>query len=108
MSAGATGWLEKKSGGKDGKAKSKVLEKWDRRWFALVGTKLSYYKAEADFIKGRAPLGSLEVSGAQIFLKEVKGTAFRFTVRTSARLSNPPPAGSPAANSAFRIASSSD
>ena len=84
MSAGATGWLEKKSGGKDGKAKAKVLEKWDRRWFVLPagGTELSYYKSDK---AGATAAGSIDCAGAHVFLKEVKGQTFRFTVRASTR-----------------------
>ena len=84
MSAGATGWLEKKSGGKDGKAKSKVLEKWDRRWFVLPagGTELSYYKSDK---AGATAAGSIDCAGAHVFLKEVKGQTFRFTVRAATR-----------------------
>ena len=84
MSAGATGWLEKKSGGKDSKAKSKVLEKWDRRWFVLPAgaTELSYYKSDK---AGAAAAGSIDCAGAHVFLKEVKGQTFRFTVRASTR-----------------------
>ena len=79
------GWLEKKSGGKEGNSKSRLLEKWDKRWFALVGSQLGYYKSEEDFAMGREPLGSIDCAGAEIFLKEVKGIAFRFTVRTRNR-----------------------
>ncbi len=79
------GWLEKKSGGKEGSAKSRLFEKWDRRWFALDGSVLSYYKSEDDQKKGKTPQGFIEVKGAEVFLKEVKGVAFRFTVKTAAR-----------------------
>ena len=79
-----SGWLEKKSGGKEGQRK-RLTDRWEKRWFALVGSQLSYYKSEADYTKAKAPLGFVEVQGAKIFLKEVKGTAFRFTVKTAAR-----------------------
>jgi hypothetical protein len=38
------GWLEKKSGGKDGESKMKLLQRWDKRYFVLLtsGTSISY------------------------------------------------------------------
>ena len=33
--AGCEGWLEKKSGGKEGSAKAKLMQKWDKRFFVL-------------------------------------------------------------------------
>ena len=80
-----SGWLEKKSGGKEGHAKSRLLEKWDRRYFVLLGSEMRYFKGEDDHNKGKAALGSIECAGAKLFLKEVKGTAFRFTVQNQTR-----------------------
>ena len=80
-----TGWLDKKSGGKDGQSKAKLLEKWDKRWFALVGSELRYFKSEDDLAKGKAPAGSIECLGANVSLKKVKGQVFRFTVHTESR-----------------------
>ena len=80
-----SGWLEKKSGGKEGGPKKKWNDKWDKRWFALVGSQLAYYRSEDDYTKGKAPLGFVECAGAKLFLKEVKGTVFRFTILSEAR-----------------------
>ena len=80
-----SGWLEKKSGGKEGQSKARMLEKWDRRFFLLSSSKLRYYKSEEEMLKGKPPLGILECSGAELFLKEVKGESFRFTIRSKAR-----------------------
>ena len=77
------GYLEKKSGGKEGRTKIKVLEKWDKRFFVLPkgdGSELHYFKKADDYRDGKTPLGSLECRGATVFLKEVKGQTFRFTV----------------------------
>ena len=41
---------------------------------------LHYFKKGDDYRDGKTPLGSLECSGATVFLKEVKGQTFRFTV----------------------------
>ena len=83
--ATVSGWLEKKSGGKEGKEKAKIMEKWDKRYFALVGSELRYWKGEQDALKGKEPVGMLECHEAQVFLKEVKGQVFRFTVRSTER-----------------------
>ena len=85
MSAAMQGWLDKKSGGKEGKSKSAFLEKWDKRWFVLIGTTLRYYKSDEDYRKAKEPAGLIECAGAQLFLKEVKGAAFRFTIQASDR-----------------------
>ena len=79
------GWLEKKSGGKEGKHKLAILEKWDKRYFVLSGTQLVYYKGEDDHTKGAAALGGIELPGAELFLKEVQGQAFRFTIKSADR-----------------------
>ena len=75
-----SGWLEKKSGGKEGQSKSRMLERWDKRWFVLLDSEVCYYKSEDDAKYGKPPLGALDCTGASIFLKEVKGSTFRFTV----------------------------
>jgi small GTP-binding protein len=80
-----SGWLEKKSGGKEGKGKKKFMEKWDKRWFILVGSELRYYKSDADHDQRKAPAGSIECTGSELFLKVVQGTSFRFTVKTAER-----------------------
>lgn len=44
-----SGWLMKKSGGwADQKVRSKLAQKWDRRWFVLRSLELSYYRTPAD------------------------------------------------------------
>ena len=78
-----SGWLEKKSGGKEGQSK-RLFEKWDKRFFLLSGSELRYYNSEDEMFKGR-PLGVIECAGAQLVLKEVKGGQYRFSVRTAAR-----------------------
>lgn len=85
---GHEGWLCKKSGGKEGKPKLKLLQKWTRRFFVLptAGTRLSYYKSEDAYRKGAEPLGSVECLGATVFLKLVeKDEVHRFTVRSDDR-----------------------
>lgn len=79
------GWLEKKSGGHNGKRT--LREKWDRRFFTLPAgsTRLSYYKTEQDAVGGGPPAGEVEVKGGLCFLKEVKGQTFRFTLRAAGR-----------------------
>ena len=79
------GWLEKKSGGKEGHSKHKLSEKWTRRWFVLVGSEIRYFKSDEDYNKGKAALGAVECSGASLKLKEVQGNSFRFTVLSAAR-----------------------
>lgn len=48
--AGMRGLLEKKSGGKEGKSKLKMLEKWNKRWFVMTpsSSRLAYYKNESE------------------------------------------------------------
>jgi len=85
---GHRGTLLKKSGGKAFEKKSRLLgDKWTRRWFVLPPgrTTLSYYKNEAAANSGAAPLGTIEIQGAVVFLKAVKSGQYRFTVRSSAR-----------------------
>lgn len=85
--AGMQGFLLKKSGGKAFDKKSRVMDRWHKRWFVLPpgGTMLSYWKVEADHQQGKEALGSLDCSGATIFLKEVKNGQYRFTVESQAR-----------------------
>ena len=112
------GWLEKKSGGKEGKAKAKVMEKWNkrcalsrraeharlalaltssaprlRRWFVLPakGTELSYFKSQKDADQQKTAAGMLPCKGAKVFLKEVKGKTFRFTIQADKRTSSSAP-----------------
>lgn len=85
---GHSGWLEKKSGGKDGAAKSKLLQKWDRRYFVLGtnGSTLSYYKSDEAYRKREDALGTVVCTGARLFLKEVqKGEVYRFTIVSAER-----------------------
>jgi hypothetical protein len=81
--------LEKKSGGKEGKSKWKLSEKWSKRWFVLAPERdsmLRYYKTEGDALSGKEALGDVECRGATVFLKEVKkGGIYRFTVRSNER-----------------------
>lgn len=64
------GWLEKKSGGHEGKSKMRLLQHWEKRWFVLPAgsTELSYYKDEAHLQAGK-PAGAVELTGATAFLK---------------------------------------
>ena len=83
--AGHEGWLEKKSGGKEGIAKAKLFQKWDKRYFVLgtQATLIVYYKSDEAFRKKEAPLGSVSLTGASGFLKEVstkKGEVHRWTL----------------------------
>ncbi|KAL1503935.1 hypothetical protein AB1Y20_012396 [Prymnesium parvum] len=75
-----------------GKASSKLLERWERRYFVLrAGGTLSYYKSEADQAAGKEPLGSMDCTSAAVYLtKIVKGgflseAGYRFTVLTAER-----------------------
>lgn len=47
---GHEGWLQKKSGGKEGNPKAKMFQKWEARFFVLptstAGTLLVYYKSD--------------------------------------------------------------
>jgi len=86
--AGYEGWLEKKSGGKDGVMKAKLLQKWDRRYFVLscCGTTLSYYKSDDAFRKKEEPAGLVDCAGARGFLKQIqKGDIHRFTIAARER-----------------------
>ena len=81
-----SGWLEKKSGGKEGQsAIHKLSEKWAKRFFVLCGTELRYYKTDDEYNKGKAALGSIECTGASFRLKGTVGNAFRFDVITHTR-----------------------
>ena len=64
---GCRGYMDKKSGGKEGKNKAKVLEKWTKRYFVLpeADATLSYYKDEHSFNNGRPPLGAVDCEGAR-------------------------------------------
>jgi len=81
------GWLEKKSGGKDGESKMKLLQRWDKRYFVLLtsGTSISYYKSDEAFRKREPALGTTQCQGAKAFLKEVKGDQHRFTILSAER-----------------------
>lgn len=89
--AGHAGTLEKKSGGKAGESKMKLLQKWDSRYFVLPSSsaantgELSYYKSADSFRQREEPLGTLHVTGAKLFVKEQKGGMVRFTVQTAER-----------------------
>jgi len=81
--AGHEGWLEKKSGGKEGQMKAKLLQKWDRRYFVLAtcGSTLTYYKSDESFRKREEPAGTVECERGRAFLKQVqKGDVHRFTI----------------------------
>ena len=70
---------DKKSGGKDGSAKARLLQKWDRRYFVLgtSATAVYYYKTDAAYRKKEEPQGSLELRGGSAFLKEVGAPCMR-------------------------------
>jgi len=85
---GRKGWLDKKSGGKEGKSKLKMLQSWDKRYFVLPpgDTELRYFKGDEDFRKGAEALGTVSCAGASMFLKEVtKDQQYRFTLRCKGR-----------------------
>jgi hypothetical protein len=86
-SAGMRGLLLKKAGGKALDKKTRLLDRWHKRWFVLPpqSTTLSYYKSESEQVNGKKPLGELNVGGATIFLKAVVRGQYRFTVQTVAR-----------------------
>lgn len=103
------GYLDKKSGGKVGRSKPKLLEKWTRRYFVLPqgvcpansptvlpnadcwtgvaagGTVLSYYKDESAFSKQAAPLGRVDCRGSSFFLKTAKPAVGKQYVDTDFR-----------------------
>ena len=58
-----------------------------RRWFVLPakGTELSYYKSQKDADQQKTAAGMLPCKGAKVFLKEVKGKTFRFTIQADKR-----------------------
>jgi hypothetical protein len=66
QSAGLRGQLLKKAGGKAMDKKTRLMEKWHRRWFVLPpqSSKLSYYKNEQEQLDGKDALGSVECAGA--------------------------------------------
>ena len=84
---GMRGFLLKKSGGKAFDKKTRVLDRWHKRWFVLEqgDTMLAYWKSEADSLKSDQPLGTIDAKGATIFLKEVKNGQYRFTIESQAR-----------------------
>ena len=70
-----TGWLLKKSGGKEGKTSfGNALAKWDRRYIVVEDSKLTYFKRERD----AAPAGTLELAEAVI----TAGIGLTFDVAT--------------------------
>ena len=70
-----TGWLLKKSGGKEGKTSfGNALAKWDRRYIVVEDSKLTYFKRERD----AAPAGALELTEAVI----TAGIGLTFDVAT--------------------------
>lgn len=80
--SGDEGWIEKKSGGHDDRSKMKLLQKWDKRFFVLdkCGNMLKYYKSDEAYAKKEEPSGMVELRGASIFTKAVKGESVRFTL----------------------------
>ena len=58
-----------------------------RRWFVLPakGTELSYFKSQKDADQQKTAAGMLPCKGAKVFLKEVKGKTFRFTIQADKR-----------------------
>lgn len=44
-----------------------------------------YYKSEGDATSGKAAAGMMECRNASVFLKEVKGQTFRFTIKSAQR-----------------------
>jgi len=91
--AQAEGWLEKKSGSRARSVSSMVGAKkmmgssWEKRYFVLPlgSTTLSYYQSDHEFLAGRQAAGTLECGGSSLFLKEIKGGVYRFTIRSSER-----------------------
>lgn len=86
------GWLEKKSSGRTRSVSSvvgagRLLNAWERRYFALPldSSTMSYYHNEHEMLAARPALGSVECKGAKLFLKEIKGGVYRFTVKTEER-----------------------
>jgi hypothetical protein len=84
---GMRGWLLKKAGGKALDKKTRLLDRWHKRFFILPpgGSTLFYYKGENDRLEAKDPLGTLECAGATIFLKEVKNGQYRFTIQAKSR-----------------------
>ena len=85
--AGMRGFIYKKAGGKAFDKKTRLVDRWHKRWFALPpgGSMLSYWKTEADHLEGKEPLGAIECSGSTMFLKEVKNGQYRFTIESASR-----------------------
>ena len=95
------GYLSKKAGGKhvervvhpmggglQGIDFGKMIgSQWRKRYFVLSpgSSTLSYYKHQSAYTKGRAALGSLELKGCTVFLKEVHNGVFRFTAASAER-----------------------
>lgn len=65
-SIGLRGILLKKAGGKALDKKTRLVERWHKRWFVLPpgGTQLSYYKSQALQLEGKPALGCIEVAGS--------------------------------------------
>jgi hypothetical protein len=77
-----TGWLHKKSGGKEGQEASKkkslgqVRNKWDRRYFVIIpsgageghGGTMMYFKSDADWDSRSKPKGVVNLQDAELLL----------------------------------------
>ena len=61
---------------------SHKLPRHFRRWASCrpPGTELSYFKSQKDADQQKTAAGMLPCKGAKVFLKEVKGKTFRFTI----------------------------
>ena len=82
-----TGWLDKKSGGKEGKHKhGGRLEHWDRRWVVLhlETAELAYYHGEADWRHKHKPSDKLCCHGATLVHSD-HDKPLHFCVRASTR-----------------------
>ena len=83
-----SGMMFKKSGAskESSSSKTKVLDRWNRRFFTLNSEGvLEYYRSPDECAMGKPSLGSLPCKGATCFLKAVQGSEFRFTVRAGNR-----------------------
>ena len=78
-----TGWLEKKTGGKEEQEASKkksigqMRKKWDRRYCVILpsgatgaGGQMMYFKADQDWQKGKQPKGILNLEDAELLLAD--------------------------------------
>jgi len=62
-----------------------LFPKWDRRYFALEGSTLSYYKDQEDY-QDMKPAGDIEIEGALIDESVGKGPTNSFAILTAERV----------------------